>query len=56
MKGVFSIPYFNITEPIELWYDAVNDRQVISYYNGMDITYTIQVSMAKVNIYFFYLF
>jgi C1A family cysteine protease len=42
VKGVFSIPYFNISEPIELWYDAVNDRQVISVYNGMDVTITIQ--------------
>ncbi|EGC35214.1 hypothetical protein DICPUDRAFT_55299 [Dictyostelium purpureum] len=38
MKGTFSIPYFNITEPIELIYDATNNRQYISYYDGMDIT------------------
>jgi C1A family cysteine protease len=37
VKGVFSIPYFNISEPIEIWYDAPNNRQVVSYYNGMDI-------------------
>jgi len=42
IKGVFSIPYFNISEPIEVWYDAVNNRQVISYYNGMDVSITIQ--------------
>jgi len=42
VKGVFNIPYFNITEPIEMWYDAVNNQQVISYYNGMDITIIIQ--------------
>ncbi|EGG24016.1 counting factor associated protein [Cavenderia fasciculata] len=38
MSGTFSIPYFNIVEPIELIYDGVNNRQYISYYNGMDIT------------------
>ncbi|KAK5584387.1 hypothetical protein RB653_005998 [Dictyostelium firmibasis] len=38
MKGSFNIPYFNIVEPIELIYDSVNNRQYISYYNGMDIT------------------
>ncbi|EFA80934.1 counting factor associated protein [Heterostelium album PN500] len=38
MSGTFDIPYFNITEPIELIYDAVNNRQYISYYNGLDIT------------------
>jgi len=42
VKGVFSIPYFNITEPVEMWYDGVNNQQVISYYNGMDVTITIQ--------------
>lgn len=42
VKGVFSIPYFNISEPIELWYDAINNRQVFRYYNGMDTTITIQ--------------
>ncbi|KYR00368.1 counting factor associated protein [Tieghemostelium lacteum] len=38
MTGTFSLPYFNITEPIELIYDSVNNRQYISYYNGLDIT------------------
>jgi C1A family cysteine protease len=42
VKGVFSIPYFNISEPIEMWYDAVYNQQVISYYNGMDVTITIE--------------
>lgn len=41
VKGVFSIPYFNITEPLELWYDSVNNREVFSYYNGMDTYLTI---------------
>lgn len=41
VKGIFSIPYFNITEPVEMWYDAVNGQQVISYYNGMDVTITL---------------
>jgi hypothetical protein len=43
VKGVFSIPYFNISEPIEMWYDEVHQQQVISYYGGMDITITVQV-------------
>ncbi|GAM17576.1 hypothetical protein SAMD00019534_007510, partial [Acytostelium subglobosum LB1] len=38
MNGTFNIPYFNITEPIELIYDSVNNRQYISYYNGLDVT------------------
>jgi len=41
VKGIFSIPYFNISEPIELWYDAVNNREVVSYYNGTDIFITL---------------
>jgi C1A family cysteine protease len=37
VKGTFSIPYFNISQPTEIWYDATNNRQVVSYYNGMDV-------------------
>lgn len=30
------IPYFNIKEPVTLEYDAVGNREKISYYDGMD--------------------
>jgi len=37
-QGTFSIPYFNITEPLEVTFDNVNIREYILYYNGMDST------------------
>lgn len=36
VSGVFSIPYFNITEPLRVVYDGVNHRERIDYYHGMD--------------------
>jgi len=39
IAGTFSIPYGNINEPVLTYWDATNDRQVISYYNGMDDYY-----------------
>eukprot|EP01112_Ceratiomyxa_fruticulosa_P004069 TRINITY_DN1440_c0_g4_i1.p1 TRINITY_DN1440_c0_g4~~TRINITY_DN1440_c0_g4_i1.p1 ORF type:complete len:560 (+),score=144.78 TRINITY_DN1440_c0_g4_i1:51-1682(+) len=41
VKGVFSIPYFNITEPLEAWYDGLGNRQVLSYYDSMDVFWGI---------------
>ncbi|PRP87432.1 counting factor associated protein [Planoprotostelium fungivorum] len=34
-RTVFSIPYWNMSEPIDVWYDGVNNRQRIDYYAGM---------------------
>jgi hypothetical protein len=35
VSGTFSIPYFDIVEPIELFYDGVNNRELFNYYNGV---------------------
>lgn len=51
VKGVFSLPYWDLVEPIgtvlsslistyktqEFWYDGTNNRELISYYDGMDV-------------------
>jgi len=34
-RTVFSIPYWNMSEPIDVWYDQENNRQRIDYYAGM---------------------
>lgn len=36
MEGTFLIPYFNISEPLRVVYDAPNHRERIDYYHGMD--------------------
>jgi len=36
VRGTFSLPYANINQPTEMWYDGSNNRQLLSYYNGMD--------------------
>jgi len=36
VSGTFDIPYFNIVENLELYYDGANNRQLFSYYNGTD--------------------
>lgn len=34
---VYSIPYFNITEPFTTVYDSENNRQYWNFYNGLDV-------------------
>jgi len=34
-RTVFSIPYWNISEPIDVWYDSTTNRQRVDYYAGM---------------------
>ena len=36
MEGTFLIPYFNISEPLRVVFDAPNHRERIDYYHGMD--------------------
>lgn len=36
MKAVMKLPYADIAEPIETWYDGVNNHQRTEYYNGLD--------------------
>eukprot|EP01134_Creolimax_fragrantissima_P001833 CFRG1833T1 len=35
VKGVFSLPYAEIREPVEVATDRANNRQAVSYYNGL---------------------
>ena len=35
-KGTFSLPYANITQDMEVWYDESTGREKISYYNDTD--------------------
>jgi len=35
-SGTFSIPYFKINEPVDIYFDAVNNRERLEYYNKMD--------------------
>eukprot|EP01111_Echinosteliopsis_oligospora_P002656 TRINITY_DN1401_c0_g1_i2.p1 TRINITY_DN1401_c0_g1~~TRINITY_DN1401_c0_g1_i2.p1 ORF type:complete len:520 (+),score=133.00 TRINITY_DN1401_c0_g1_i2:30-1562(+) len=49
IKGVFSIPYFNITEPIEVWYDGINNRQVITYYDRTNIVIQLPNATYAIN-------
>eukprot|EP00028_Trichosphaerium_sp_Am-I-7-wt_P014272 CAMPEP_0168508318 /NCGR_PEP_ID=MMETSP0405-20121227/47_1 /TAXON_ID=498012 /ORGANISM="Trichosphaerium sp, Strain Am-I-7 wt" /LENGTH=256 /DNA_ID=CAMNT_0008525439 /DNA_START=39 /DNA_END=806 /DNA_ORIENTATION=+ len=37
VEGIFTLPYVNLEEPVAMHYDAVNNRQRMSYYNGQDI-------------------
>lgn len=36
LYGSFNIPYFNLSQPTAMYYDAVNNRERVEYYNGMD--------------------
>eukprot|EP01094_Clydonella_sp_ATCC50884_P028884 TRINITY_DN8820_c0_g1_i5.p1 TRINITY_DN8820_c0_g1~~TRINITY_DN8820_c0_g1_i5.p1 ORF type:complete len:543 (-),score=133.95 TRINITY_DN8820_c0_g1_i5:33-1661(-) len=36
VSGIFSIPYFNISEPVTCWTNVTGGQQRIDYYNGMD--------------------
>ncbi|XP_028406365.1 digestive cysteine proteinase 1-like [Dendronephthya gigantea] len=40
-KGIINLPYAEIGEPFEAWYDGPNQRSRIDYYNGMDKTYQL---------------
>nr|BAF94153.1 26,29 kDa proteinase-like cysteine protease [Plautia stali] len=40
-SGRLTIPYAELVEPFEAWYDATNGRSRIDYYNGMVKTYQI---------------
>jgi hypothetical protein len=35
-KGTISLPYAEIFEPFEVWYDGKNNRSRQNYYNGMN--------------------
>ncbi|EGG23293.1 hypothetical protein DFA_05425 [Cavenderia fasciculata] len=37
IQGTFSIPYANVTIPVTLVYDSINNRQYYDYYDGLDI-------------------
>ncbi|XP_031549819.1 digestive cysteine proteinase 2-like [Actinia tenebrosa] len=39
VTGVLYLPYAEIKEPFQAWYDAGNKRSRIDYYGGMDSTY-----------------
>ena len=34
-KGTISLPYAEIFEPFEVWYDGKNNRSRQNYYNGL---------------------
>jgi len=36
ISGTFSLPYFNITIPVDINFDGQNNRETLSYYYGMD--------------------
>jgi len=36
LNGTFSLPYFNISIPVDLNFDGINNKETISYYWGMD--------------------
>ena len=40
-KGVLYIPYAEIAEPFNAWYDKVSGRSRIDYYGGMVKTYQL---------------
>ena len=40
-KGIINLPYAEIGEPFDAWYDASNKRSRIDYYSGMDKTYQL---------------
>lgn len=41
VKGVLNIPYAEITEPFEAWYDANTNRSRIDYYGSTVKTYQL---------------
>lgn len=41
VKGILYIPYAEITEPFEAWYDKHTSRSRIDYYGGMVKTYQL---------------
>lgn len=46
-KGTIKLPYADIVEPFEAWYDGKNMRSRQTYYNGMlhiEITSLVRVS------------
>ena len=43
LSGTITLPYVNLVEPFQTYYDGVNNRQRIDYYNGMD-SYVYRVS------------
>jgi hypothetical protein len=36
LEGTFSLPYANISEPLSMHYDGVNNRARLSFYNDLD--------------------
>lgn len=36
LYGTFNIPYFNLSQPTAMYYDGINNRERVEYYNGMD--------------------
>jgi len=36
VSGIFKLPYANIAEPVRVVTDRVNERQTVSFYNGLD--------------------
>lgn len=41
VKGVLNIPYAEIAEPFEAWFDRVSNRSRIDYYGGTVKTYQL---------------
>lgn len=42
MKGTLYIPYAELNEPFEAWFDGVTNRSRIDYYGGMVKTYQLR--------------
>lgn len=53
VRGVLYIPYAEIEEPFEAWYDSNTGRSRIDYYGGMVKTYQLakecKISFKKIH-------
>ncbi|XP_076864996.1 digestive cysteine proteinase 2 [Brachyhypopomus gauderio] len=47
VKGVISLPYAEIKEPFEAWYDLHGNRSRIDYYHGMVSTFQLGASVTR---------